>query len=285
MAPALTGSTPVWVRANNAYYKSEFVRHCAERGWDYSVSVNPRRVSAAHCGPGGIAGCRDGLAGHRSGRIGDDRALSPRRLEDAKLRGGAAAPRWPAALTDPGLYRHPGLPRRSGRGGVGPAPSRQARLGERLQGAVDRPGPASSALPAIPGQPGVPCLWTDRPVAVARGAVSAVAGRHSATWVAPADPPLDPHRGPSRPYRPALAVGLRQIQLPPRLVAPCRLATRMTRAVRTTPRPPTIAGGASCPLKSPIEFLSDRNRVIRGKTARKSRFLLATNTDPDNAVY
>ena len=31
--------TPVWLRADNAYYKGELVRLCAERGWDYSVSV------------------------------------------------------------------------------------------------------------------------------------------------------------------------------------------------------------------------------------------------------
>jgi len=29
----------VWVRADNAYYRGEFIRYCAERGWDYSVSV------------------------------------------------------------------------------------------------------------------------------------------------------------------------------------------------------------------------------------------------------
>ena len=39
MAPMLTGSAPAWVRMDNAYYKGEFVRHCAKRGWDYSVSV------------------------------------------------------------------------------------------------------------------------------------------------------------------------------------------------------------------------------------------------------
>ena len=31
--------TPVWLRADNAYYKGELVRVCAARGWDYSTSV------------------------------------------------------------------------------------------------------------------------------------------------------------------------------------------------------------------------------------------------------
>jgi len=39
VAPLLPAGTPVWVRADNAYYKGEFVRFCAARGWDYSVSV------------------------------------------------------------------------------------------------------------------------------------------------------------------------------------------------------------------------------------------------------
>jgi len=39
VAPVLPTDTPVWVRADNAYYRGEFVRYCAERGWDYSVSV------------------------------------------------------------------------------------------------------------------------------------------------------------------------------------------------------------------------------------------------------
>jgi len=31
--------TPVWLRADNAYYKRDLVVECAERGWDYSISV------------------------------------------------------------------------------------------------------------------------------------------------------------------------------------------------------------------------------------------------------
>ena len=31
--------TPVWLRADNAYYKGDLVRECAGRGWDYSISV------------------------------------------------------------------------------------------------------------------------------------------------------------------------------------------------------------------------------------------------------
>lgn len=39
VAPLLPSGTPVWVRADNAYYRGQFVRYCAEQGWDYSVSV------------------------------------------------------------------------------------------------------------------------------------------------------------------------------------------------------------------------------------------------------
>ena len=31
--------TPVWLRADNAYYKGELARLCAERGWDFSISL------------------------------------------------------------------------------------------------------------------------------------------------------------------------------------------------------------------------------------------------------
>ena len=36
MAPA---GAPVWLRADNAYYKGALIRACAARGWDYSISV------------------------------------------------------------------------------------------------------------------------------------------------------------------------------------------------------------------------------------------------------
>ena len=39
VAPLLNGSAPVWMHADNAYYRRDFVRYCRERGWDYSVSV------------------------------------------------------------------------------------------------------------------------------------------------------------------------------------------------------------------------------------------------------
>ena len=39
VAPLLEDATPVWVCAENAYYQRDFVWNCAERGWDYSVSV------------------------------------------------------------------------------------------------------------------------------------------------------------------------------------------------------------------------------------------------------
>ncbi len=38
VAPLLA-EQPVWMRADNAYYRRDFVRYCSEREWDYSVSV------------------------------------------------------------------------------------------------------------------------------------------------------------------------------------------------------------------------------------------------------
>ena len=44
VAPLLPPGTPVWLRADNAYYRGGLVAYCRERGWDYSVSVtDPRR--------------------------------------------------------------------------------------------------------------------------------------------------------------------------------------------------------------------------------------------------
>lgn len=39
VAPLLGKDVPVWARADNAYYKRDFVRYCVQQGWDYSVSV------------------------------------------------------------------------------------------------------------------------------------------------------------------------------------------------------------------------------------------------------
>ena len=39
VAPLLPKGTPVWARADNAYYRGDFVRYCAAQGWDYSISV------------------------------------------------------------------------------------------------------------------------------------------------------------------------------------------------------------------------------------------------------
>ena len=38
-AASLPAGTPVWLRADNAYYQGALVRECAERGWDYSISL------------------------------------------------------------------------------------------------------------------------------------------------------------------------------------------------------------------------------------------------------
>ena len=38
-APMAPAGTPVWLRADNAYYKGDLVRLCAARGWDYSISL------------------------------------------------------------------------------------------------------------------------------------------------------------------------------------------------------------------------------------------------------
>ena len=38
-AGMLPTGTPAWLRADNAYYRGDLVRLCAERGWDYSISL------------------------------------------------------------------------------------------------------------------------------------------------------------------------------------------------------------------------------------------------------
>ena len=39
VAPLFDGDTPVWLHADNAYYRRAVVEYCADRGWDYSISV------------------------------------------------------------------------------------------------------------------------------------------------------------------------------------------------------------------------------------------------------
>ena len=63
--------------------------------------------------------------------------------------------------------------------GFGAAPPRQAEPGERLQLATDRPGPASRAVPEVPGQPALLCLRPTRADAAARGAAPAADSRHN----------------------------------------------------------------------------------------------------------
>ena len=42
----LPEGTPVWVRADNAYYAKSFAKHCKERHWDYSISVTHPKFKA-----------------------------------------------------------------------------------------------------------------------------------------------------------------------------------------------------------------------------------------------
>lgn len=39
VAPLLPHGTPVWLHADNAYYRRGLIDFCLERGWDYSISV------------------------------------------------------------------------------------------------------------------------------------------------------------------------------------------------------------------------------------------------------
>ena len=39
VTPLLPEGTPVWLRADNAYYRGDLVRFCTDKGWDYSISV------------------------------------------------------------------------------------------------------------------------------------------------------------------------------------------------------------------------------------------------------
>ena len=46
VAPCLPEGTPVWLRADNAYYRGELIAWCRERGWDYSISLTHARKRA-----------------------------------------------------------------------------------------------------------------------------------------------------------------------------------------------------------------------------------------------
>lgn len=39
VAPLLGAATPVWLHADNAYYRRAVIDYCLEHGWDYSISV------------------------------------------------------------------------------------------------------------------------------------------------------------------------------------------------------------------------------------------------------
>ena len=39
VTPCLPEGTPVWLRADNAYYRGELIAYCRARGWDYSISL------------------------------------------------------------------------------------------------------------------------------------------------------------------------------------------------------------------------------------------------------
>ena len=48
VAPCVPEGTPVWLRADNAYYRGELIACCRVRGWDYSISLThaPKRAPA-----------------------------------------------------------------------------------------------------------------------------------------------------------------------------------------------------------------------------------------------
>ena len=46
VAPLLPDGTPVWLRADSAYYRGKLIAYCRGRGWDYSVSVTDPRKRA-----------------------------------------------------------------------------------------------------------------------------------------------------------------------------------------------------------------------------------------------
>ena len=46
VAPHLPAGTPVWLRADNAYYRGRLVSYCRDRGWDYSISLTDPRKRA-----------------------------------------------------------------------------------------------------------------------------------------------------------------------------------------------------------------------------------------------
>lgn len=78
--------------------------------------------------------------------------------------------------------------------------------------------------------------------------IPATPGQGSCTWTAHADSPSDPYRGQTGAHRSSLASRPRQVELPPRLAALHRLATRTTQALRDGPRPLPAAAGVPVPV-------------------------------------
>ena len=75
-APCLPAGTPVWLRADNAYYRGELIAYCRARGWDYSVSLTDTRKRGAGAGRDRRP-VRRGMERYRNGRGRDAGALSP----------------------------------------------------------------------------------------------------------------------------------------------------------------------------------------------------------------
>ena len=181
VAPLLAADTPVWLRADNAYYCGALAAYCRERGWDYSISVTDSRKK------------RPVLRMVAAMELADQdwTPLDPERREEAAL-----VFYQPKSWKEEEAY----VVVRQHRGKQGQENAQK--------GPLTGTGLAPSAVQVLRGEPGVLPVRADRAVAAGAGAVPVVAGEGAAARSAAADPGLRADGGAADVQRAAIADAL-----------------------------------------------------------------------------
>ena len=213
-AGMLPAGTPVWLRADNAYYKGDLVRLCAERGWDFSISL----TNDLWRGP--VLEQLEGLPDSAWTDIGMEEEATfathrprgwereqhyvvvRRRTEGGQL---LLVPRHTVVLVSRNdlplkelVVRH------------------RAKQGQEnaFKGPLTDLGLPPPAVPVLPGQPGLLRPGPHRPGPASGGAVHGAAEGCAAPRHPPGHPLRDAHRGAHGPHGAPDLPALRQDQLP-----------------------------------------------------------------------
>ena len=222
VAPLLPEGMPVWLRADNAYYRGKVVEFCRERGWDYSISLTDDRKRGSVLDQ--IEGLRESawedigmredatFATHRPRGWEEEHYVVVRRKREGGQK--LLIPAYTVILVSRGD---------AARGAGAPAPG-EAGAGECVQGAAGGTRPAPSSVPGLQGEPGVLRLRAGRADAAGGGAVRIAAEKGAAPWTATTDPVSGPRRGEAGADGQAMEAVLREEQLPPWLY---RCATQL----------------------------------------------------------